>query len=157
MQLFNRWHSSKTPDGWKAYNDLKKHYREAIVKAKSGHIFGRISNANNKSAKSCKIIKEVQGKALTYKYNITLPHCGREVSEPEQVANLFNDYFANVAVKIMENVCQKPFSGFKCKIVSQLFKRSNISENQISSLICSLKPKTSCCMDGRWNPVNLHY
>ena len=81
----------------------------------------------------------------------TLNHNNKTVTNPFEIANIFNNHFASVAQKTRANVnySHKYFSEYMANNSSKSFLLSPTNENEISGIISSLNPNKSVGLNSK--------
>lgn len=129
------------------YKRYKLIYRRVVRQAKRMYFDRKLMNAANKSKTAWKIIKShVNGDvASTVDYmNIS----GQQVTDPEQIANSFNQYFANLPLDILSKIpTDLQYEPLPCQTDRTIFL-TPVTENEIIGVIRELKNSGSTGDDG---------
>ncbi|PNF26089.1 hypothetical protein B7P43_G04923 [Cryptotermes secundus] len=87
----------------KYYSQYKKIYNKVISEAKKLHNNMRIRSSGNKSKAMWDLIKEELGNQQKVPKNIEIEVTGTAIQDPKEIANVFNDYYTNIAQHIRSN------------------------------------------------------
>ena len=130
------------------YNSLLK---KLIRKAKLDYYCDKFELYKNYIKNTRETIKEVIERIKT---KPTLPDCftinNERISDKNKIVNEFNSYFAHIGPKLASNICppfNKHFSEFLQNILSNTLNFSNATDVTISTIINTLKPKSSTGYD----------
>ena len=83
------------------YHQYKKIHNRVIIEAKKMHNDNFIHHLQNKSKAMWHLINEELGKGTNRVRNVKLNSSKSIVNDPEQVANIFNNYYVNIADNIL--------------------------------------------------------
>ncbi|XP_049779566.1 uncharacterized protein LOC126176452 [Schistocerca cancellata] len=126
---------------------LKRIIKEAKIKENDKYIM----KSSNKTKSMWKAVQDLTGKKTTHK-NIVISHDGKNVTDPREVANSFNSYYATVAGKLVKekfgnppNTTWKELSSIEINNISMLL--SPVSPTELLNTINSLKSKYSTGID----------
>lgn len=147
---YNNDDSQTTIDFYKQY---KKMYKKVLVAAKKLQIGKEIALSDNKIKTTWNIIKRTTGKDRKPEQNIKIVDSSSITTDPEDVANKFNNYFSNLASNLNKN--QKDSNG---KPAGQILIESkpkskdtmclfHTSHTEIFTIIGHMKNKTSTDID----------
>ena len=81
----------------KRYSNILK---KVIIQAKKMYNSNLIANSNNKNKALWDLVKRETGKINNNIESLEINHNGRNVANPSELSNIFNNYFATVAGKI---------------------------------------------------------
>lgn len=137
------------------YLQRKDLYRKMIRKAKSNMFQEQLNKSDNKTKTIWKIINKIRpAKILKSQRNIILETDGELIEHPLDVANTFNNYFANVgaAIKNPTNIDVSIDYHREKMILHSLFL-SPVNEEEIKQQVEALKNKKSAGYDHITAPV----
>lgn len=131
----------------KYYKKYEKILKKSVITAKKLHNINKINKSTNKVKTMWNIVKERTNKKIKIdKENITL-QTTNPVSEPKQVANIFNNFFASIG----ENIIQSP--GFVPRETSVMNPTENtmfltpVDGYEVNKILKNLKNKNSHGID----------
>ena len=75
-------------------------YKRAVKEAKRRENDKFLLNANNKSKAAWQIINKETGRTLSKTQDIIISNNSKEISNPEEVAELFISYFCKISEKL---------------------------------------------------------
>ncbi|XP_049813681.1 uncharacterized protein LOC126260396 [Schistocerca nitens] len=126
---------------------LKRIIKEAKIKENDKYIM----KSSNKTKSMWKAVQNLTGKKTTHK-NIVISHDRKNVTDPREVANSFNSYYATVAGKLVKekfgnppNTTWKVLSSIEINNISMFL--SPVSPTELLNTINSLKSKYSTGID----------
>jgi hypothetical protein len=138
------------------YKGKLNSYKKAIRKAKQLYYAKMLSKYRNDSRKTWKLLNEVLGRThQTEQLNSIQTELG-EVSNPEVIANAFNDYFSAIGSALASKIDPGPPivqykpAGIE---VSEPLTLGNIKDAEILDAFKSLPPKTSASFDNISNKL----
>lgn len=136
-------------------NHLKKELRKEISLEKKRYHGRIISKADNKQAATWKLIKKLKGSTKTTEPQITLVEEESEISDPQEVVNLLNNYFVSIGLETKDPATVSPNRADDClhKLKTAMptstppFDRPSISLPDVLKVLDSFQPKTSAGWD----------
>ena len=128
------------------YKAVRKEVAAEIKIVKQSHYSARLNESGGDSKRLWKTVKEIVGKKVKYGENL-VDEFSRDqpvALEPIQLANRFNDYFANVGPRLASKITLtgKPNVKLKGACASSMFLWPT-TQTEIESIITKLKPKRS--------------
>ena len=138
-------HESK----YKVYLSL---YKKSIRAAKSHFWFLRFEDTKSDIKRTWKNINALlNNKSKNHSFPSNFYHNDNTISNPSEIANSFNDYFVNAAPNLARNIPIFPSSSNSSTLPDRDLPHSfffePVTHFEISKIIDSLKPKTSCGHD----------
>lgn len=128
----------------KYYKQYEKTLKKAIITSKKIHYINKIKHSNNKVKTMWHIIRERTNKVnLKTKKNIKLQINNEIITNPKQVADIFNKYFSSVGEAIQPQAKGLPVLN---PSVNSIFL-NHVELNEIYKLLKQLKNKTSHGID----------
>jgi len=103
-RLYRKFLKSKSDHALVQYKNYKRILQRALRDAERKHYDDLFVHHKNNLRKSWELIKDIIGKnksaGMTYRLEIN----GREVNDPVEIAEAFNDYFVNVGPTLANNI-----------------------------------------------------
>lgn len=125
-----------------SYNRMKKKYDRAISEAKRAHTGKIIATSDNKSRATWRLVNSLTGKK--HKNN----ECPIKTNNPKQLAEEFNEFFANAAPSLVKNLPMKPpHKNKKQKTIKNSFFVFDITNAEVMSALKKLKNTNTCGYD----------
>jgi Reverse transcriptase (RNA-dependent DNA polymerase) len=132
---------------------LTSKLRTGVRQAKRSYHSGIINRASNKSKATWQIVNDITGKNKKRKENISLDIDGKEIADPEVVANYFNKYFSSIAETIVDTQvdsteeCLRKLSNLDRPEQRSEFQLAAVTPEDIIVVVKDLEPKTSSGWD----------
>lgn len=130
----------------------KKNYKNLILTKKRNYFNNKISNCVNVTKTAWQLVNAELGRVCNHSLQqIVLKDSNKVVRNQNKVANLFNNYYAEMVDNyIMPKLTnsEKSSNSGKDPVTNKIFKFKTISENQLIQIIDSLKNKWSSGYDG---------
>jgi hypothetical protein len=127
---------------------VKKEYDMRLKMLRRKASADYIERAENKSKAVWQVINNEKGNKTSVNSQPALTIDGNTVDDPDKIANLFNEFFANIA---QQTLSKNPPRTEKPQALppttSDLLTLPPTDENEIRNIINSLKPKTSAGVD----------
>lgn len=133
----------------KYYKKYEKLLKKTIVTAKKLHFKNKMINSNNKVKTMWTIINERTNKKIKReKCNINLQTNKDLTSDPKEVANIFNNFFASIGTASTNNTGCKPKGIPVTTTVENSIFLSPVDPYEVNVLLKNLKNKSSYGVDG---------
>lgn len=152
MQLDNLyWLQRRTSDDnlTLQYKNLKKQYKVQIKHTKKAFYLSKIKNSNNKSKEIWNIVNNSLNRGNNTNYTIKLNVNNCIISDPNQIANEFVNYFSTASSNKLKNT----YGSLKSELCSTMPSISNsivvepVSVDKVINIINNLKNKHSAGFD----------
>lgn len=148
FEQYSIWKLTGSAIEKRRYLELKNNYRNVIQESKSNWAHESILTARNKSKASWNVINSIRTQKRHENKNITLKVNDCNVEDPDQVSEIFNNYFVNVSTSVNGNNPRFHTAGFPKKDNStELNEFSQISSEKLFNIISKMEPKKSCGID----------
>lgn len=133
------------------YNKSKREYRSAVSQAKSTKVLGYIDGAKSKSKAMWDIINEGRNSKCGSNKNTgwideIVDSCGNVVTEPIEVAEVFNSFFVNIGKKQKSKI-DSSFQILTDFYVCESFFLYPTDLEEVKRVVMSLKSSKSSGMD----------
>lgn len=130
------------PDLTPYYKFKKSEYDRKLARARKDYYDAVIDASQNKSRTAWRIIGQHMGKTRAVK-QIDLSMGDRNITDPSEVADTFNNHFVQVASKTLSGVPQIDYAFPGILIRDHSFFLSPVTESEVFNIIRSLKSKHS--------------
>ena len=132
-------------EGFKQY---RAELRKSIRKAKRDYYTSIFNRHENDIRKMWGLLNETLNRNIRKQSTHEFSLNNKTTSDPEVIANEFNQYFANIGSKLAENIPAAPrFDSYLNNPAETVFSFNLISEHNISNVIKKLKNKSSYGQD----------
>ena len=126
-KLFKKFKNSQLHVDNDIFKEAKKEVADLIKKRKREYFENKLSENIGKPKELWKTIKELGlSKKASEVSNICLRKEGENVFDPKLTANIFKDFFANLATKLVE-ILPKPPKKFGERYISSFYEKLNIN------------------------------
>jgi hypothetical protein len=148
IKLFN-YALSKDPNDKlrEAYKSYIKYYKDLLIEAKKSLIAKKINNSNNIARDMWGVINNIRGIHKEECNIITIYSQGRMISNPKEVANLFNKHFTSVGRNINNKFKNLGYT-FRGLRVEKSIYLTPTNKDEVISIVKSLKNSHSVGYDG---------
>ena len=126
------------------FKQYRAELRKSIRKAKRDYYTSIFNRHENDIRKMWGLLNETLNRNIRKQSSHEFSLNNKTTSDPEVIANEFNQYFANIGSKLAENIPAAPrFDSYLNNPAETVFPFNLISEHNISNLIKKLKNKSS--------------
>ena len=126
------------------FKQYRAELRKSIRKAKRDYYTSIFNRHENDIRKMWGLLNETLNRNIRKQSTHEFSLNNKSTSDPEVIANEFNQYFANIGSKLVENIPAAPrFDSYLNNPAETVFSFNLISEHNISNVIKKLKNKSS--------------
>lgn len=127
----------------------KKQYDQRLKMLRKENAAAHISNAENKSKALWQTINRERKSKINTNNQLHLQINNKTISEPTEVSNYFNNYFATIAERTLQNNINKSNNPMQQAppIINHTFQLRPATQEEVLKAIDSLKPKLSAGYD----------
>ena len=146
-----RFLRNNNPESQLAYHKIRNHYERVIETKKSQYFQKLFSSCQNDLKRTWSVINDIIGKKTSTSPNC-LKHNDKLITDPIEIAELFNDHFSSIASKLRAKLNSPPnpmnlnFKSNSSKISSSFFFMLTTAY-EVKKMISTTKPKNSCGVD----------
>ena len=128
----------------KEFKQYRAELRKSIRKAKCDYYTSIFNRHENDTRKMWGLLNETLNRNIRKQSTHEFLLNNKTTSDPEVIANEFNQYFANIGIKLAENIPAAPhFDSYLNNPAETVFSFNLTSEHNISNVIKKLKNKSS--------------
>ena len=124
--VYLRFLRNNNPESQLAYHKIRNHYKRVIETKKSQYFQKLFSSCQNDLKRTWSVINDIIGKKTSTSPNC-LKHNDKLITDPIEIAELFNDHFSSIASKLRAKLNSPPnsmnlnFKSNSSKISSSFF------------------------------------
>lgn len=139
---------TRNPIITKYYKTYEKTLKKAVIAAKKLHFKNKMMQSNNKVKTMWGIINErTNKKQKSEKHNITLQINNNLTSKPQEVANIFNNFFSSIGGDSTLTIASTPKRFPEVSTTQNTLYLSPVDPYEINTIIKNLKNKRSHGID----------
>ena len=140
---------NKSESHWKAYKLSRNRVTGALRKAKASYYKAQFEKVKHDPKEAWKTINQILNRKQMCQETNADKTQNKEISDPTELAECFNDYFIDVGPDIAKTTDKgdRNFMDYITKATSKLNFQAVVSESTVHRLLLSLNPRKSTGID----------
>jgi len=150
-KLFTKKIRKPCPENVSKFKEYNATYTHLVRAARKKYYSDKFNEYSNDSKKTWQTINSVLGRSKkTHNIPDLFNSNGKVLSGASEIANGFNDFFANIGQKLASTIpsSEKTFSDYLSEESRENFIFANVTPNILKESLCKLKNKNSSGGDG---------
>ncbi len=141
-KLYKKWIESNLWETWNEYIYHKKKVASLVAQAKQNYYQSAFSHSSKNIKKLWENINDVLGRRKLSNNINMIKHNNEEVSTPENISEVLNSHFTEVAIKLNDMLPQLPYKKLSQSVSNSMVIES-VDEAEIECLVKGMKNKKS--------------
>ena len=140
-----KWKSTRNINHLNYFKRLRAKFENLVKNAKKEFYANRFESCIGDSRQTYKLLNDLSGKSQVSRNIPILKSSNGLIATNDEIANSFNDYFADIGKKIASKIPSAPLKSIKCNNKSMFLYKT--TEEEVLSIMNELDNKSSSGLD----------